>query len=299
MAEEVEISSFDLRYEGYRMKSAGAERALLVSILENGIRYPLQGVTTNDGRILLDCFKRYRCARRLDIRIVPYSALSSDEASGIIELIRISNAKSLSILEQAKLIDELKSVHKMSVSEIAALIEKSKGWVGMRIGILGQMSACVMDRIFSGQFPVYAYMYTLRPFIRMNGSNSKEIETFVSSVAGKNLSIRDIEILAHGYFKGSDEFREQLKSGNIAWGLKRLKETSANTTDCTEIEGGMLRDLEVTLKYMERVTYKSRDKRYKSNAFFAQANLLAGGILSKVDIFSKALKDFHDRSGKT
>jgi hypothetical protein len=299
MAEEVEISSLDLRYEGYRMKSAGAERALLVSILENGIRDPLQGVTTNDGRILLDGFKRYRCARRLDIRMVPYSALSGDEASGIIELIRISNAKSLTILEQAKLIDELKSVHKMSVSEIAALIEKSKGWVGMRIGILGQMSACVMDRIFSGQFPVYAYMYTLRPFIRMNGSNSKEIETFVSSVSGKNLSIRDIEILAHGYFKGPDEFREQIKSGNIAWGLNRLKETSANTTDCTEIERGMLRDLEITLKYMQRVTYKSRDKRYKSNAFFAQANLLAGGILSKVDMFSKALKDFHDRSGKT
>jgi hypothetical protein len=230
---------------------------------------------------------------------VPYSALSGDEASGIIELIRISNAKSLTILEQAKLIDELKSVHKMSVSEIAALVEKSKGWVGMRIGMLGQMSACVLDRIFSGQFPVYAYMYTLRPFIRMNGIDSKEIDTFVESVAGKNLSIRDIEILAHGYFKGPDEFREQIKSGNIAWGLNRLKETSANTTDCTEIERGMLRDLEITLKYMQRVTYKSRDKRYKSNAFFAQANLLSGGILSKVDIFSKALKDFHDRSGKT
>ncbi len=131
MIEKVEISSFDLRYEGYRMKSPGAERVLIASILENGIRDPLQGVTTKDGRILLDGFKRYRCAKRLDIRIVPYSALSGDEASGIIELIRISNAKSLSILEQAKLIDELKSVYKMSVSEIATLIEKSKGWVGM------------------------------------------------------------------------------------------------------------------------------------------------------------------------
>ncbi len=299
MVEQVEISSLDLRYESYRMKHPGAEKGLLFSILENGIRDPLQGVTTKDGRILLDGFKRYRCAKRLDIGIVPYSALSSDEASGIIELIRISNAKSLSILEQAKLIDELKSVHKMSVSEIAALIEKSKGWVGMRVGIIGQMSECVMNRIFSGQFPVYAYMYTLRPFIRMNGINRKEIDAFVNSVAGKNLSIRDIEILAHGYFKGSDEFRQQIKSGNISWGLSRLKKISANTPNCTEIERGMLRDLEITLKYMQRVTYKSRETRYKSNAFFAQANLLAGGILSKMDIFSKAVKEFHDRSGKT
>jgi hypothetical protein len=225
--------------------------------------------------------------------------MGTDEVLGIIELIRISNAKSLSILEQARFVDELKSVHKMSTAEIAALLERSKAWVSVRSGIIHEMSDHVLGEIFKGRFPVYAYMYTLRPFIRINGINSKEIDTFVHSVAGKNLSIRDIEILAHGYFKGPDEFREQIKSGNISWGLNRLKETSANTTDCTETERGMLRDLEITLKYMQRVTYKSRDKRYKSNVFFAQANLLAGGILSKVDMFSKALKDFHDRSGKT
>jgi hypothetical protein len=30
-----------------------------------------------------------------------------------------------------------------------------------------------MRKLFSGQFPVYAYMYSLRPFIRMNGINKK------------------------------------------------------------------------------------------------------------------------------
>jgi len=281
------------------MKSPGAERALLMSIMEKGIRNPLQGVDTKEARILLDGFKRLRCAQKLGIGTAPYASMGTDEVLGIIELIRISNAKSLSILEQARFVDELKSVYKMSTAEIAALLERSKAWVSVRSGIIHEMSDYVLAEIFKGRFAVYAYMYTLRPFIRINGINSKEIDTFVHSVAGKNLSIRDIEILAHGYFKGPDEFREQIKSGNISWGLNRLKETSANTTDCTEIERRMLRDLEITLKYMQRVTYKSRDKRYKSNTFFAQANLLSGGILSKVDIFSKAVKDFHDRSGKT
>ena len=103
-----------------------------MSILEKGIRDPLQGIDTNQSRILLDGFKRYRCAKKLQIGIVPYCSLSSDEATGIIELIRMSNATSLSILEQAKLIDELKSVHHLSVSEIARLVDKSKGWVGKR-----------------------------------------------------------------------------------------------------------------------------------------------------------------------
>jgi hypothetical protein len=210
MVEQVEISSFDLRYQGCRMRCPGAEKALLLSILDKGIRDPLQGIDTEQCRILLDGFKRYRCANKLGIGIVPYSSLSSDEATGIIELIRMSNATSLSILEQAKLIDELKSVHHMSVSEIARLVDKSKGWVGMRVGIIGQMSPLVTSKIFGGKFPVYAYMYTLRPFIRMNGINKKEIDEFVGSVAGKKLSIRDIELLAHGYFKGSDQLREQI-----------------------------------------------------------------------------------------
>lgn len=298
MVEQVEISSLDLRYQDCRMRCSGAEKALLLSILDKGIRDPLQGIDTEQCRILLDGFKRYRCANKLGIGIVPYSSLSSDEATGIIELIRMSNATSLSILEQAKLIDELKSVHHMSVSEIARLVDKSKGWVGMRVGIIGQMSPLVMSKIFGGKFPVYAYMYTLRPFIRMNGINKNEIDEFVGSVAGKKLSIRDIELLAHGFFKGSDELRRQIKSGNILWALSRLKDTSANAGDCTELERQTLRDLEITQKYMQRVTYKSFDKRLKNNTFFAQANLLTGGILRQLDAFTQAIRQFYDRSGQ-
>ena len=89
MVEQVEVSSFDLRYQGCRMRCPGAERALLLSILEKGIRDPLQGVNTEQSRILLDGFKRYRCAKKLSIGIVPYRSLGRDEACGIIELIRI------------------------------------------------------------------------------------------------------------------------------------------------------------------------------------------------------------------
>ena len=296
MVEQVEITSLDLRYQGFRMRCPGAEKALLLSILEKGIRDPLCGIDTQPSPILLDGFKRYRCAKKLGLCIVPYRSLGSDEVSGIIELIRMSNATSLGILEQAKLMDELKSVHHMSVSEIARLMDKSKGWVGMRVGLIGQMSPLVMDKIFDGEFPVYAYMYTLRPFIRMNGVNKKEIDEFVGSVAGKRLSIRDIEILAHGYFKGGDELRKQIKDGDILWALSRLKQTSSNACGCTELERQMLKDLEVTQKYMQRITCKIEDKRFTTSGFFAQANLLSGGIVRQLGPFTEAIRQFSDRS---
>lgn len=298
MAEQVEIAGLDLRYEGFRMKSPGAEKALLLSILEKGIRDPLQGVDTKDARILLDGFKRFRCAQKLGIGRAPYVSMGADEVLGIIELIRISNARSLSILEQARFVDELKSVHKMSTAEIADLLERSKSWVSVRTGIIAEMSDYILDQIFKCRFPVYSYMYTLRPFMRINGIQTEDLDGFVRSVAGKKLSLRSIEVLANGYFKGPEALREQIRSGHIIWALGHLKETHPSAQGCSPMESAMIRDLEIVLKYMQRVTAKTRNPKLKTRAFFAQANLLTGGILRQTDSFLEAIKAFHDRTGQ-
>ena len=293
---QVEISSFDLRYERCRLKSSVAEKTLLSSILDHGVRDPLQGVESEGGcRILLDGFKRYRVAKKLSIGIVPYHCLGEDEVLGIIALLRAANARSLSILEQARLIDELSSIHKMSVSQIATVLEKSKGWVGMRVGLIGQMSPAIMDKVFSGQFPVYSYMYTIRSFIRMNGISKQDVDVFVKSVAGKGLSIRDIEMLANGYFKGGEDLRRQIRNGNIRWGLSRLKDNTV-ATECTQVEQRMLKDLEIMQKYMHRVINRSKDDRYKTGSFYAQAELLTGAIVRQMNLLSRSVKELHDKS---
>jgi hypothetical protein len=299
MVDQVEISSIDLRYEGYRLRSVGAEKALLLSISAQGIREPLAGVDKAGERILLDGFKRLRCAIKLNIGIVPYLSLADDEPCGIIELMRISNAKSLSILEQARLIDELINVHQMGNAEIATLLERSKAWVSVRSGIISQMSSNVMSQIFNGKFPVYSFMYTLRQFMRLNGVKKAEIDEFVNAVAGKHLSTRDIDLLAHAYFKGSDEFREQIKNGNLSWGLTRLKQSYQPGAECTEREQQVLKALEITQKYMRRLILICNDTRLKTNTFYAQANLLSGGILRQLDAFAQAIRQFYDRSGQT
>jgi hypothetical protein len=135
--------------------------------------------------------------------------------------------------------------------------------------------------------------------MRMNGIKKEEVDEFVASVSDKGLSLRDIEVLANGYFKGGQDIREQIKSGNIAWGLSRLKHSSVEPTDCTQIERRMLTDLEITQKYMQRVINKSQDDRFKNASFFAQAHLISGGILRQLEIFSKAVEVFHDQCGQT
>ena len=298
MEREAELSTFDLRYESYRMKNPALEARVLASIAERGIEEPLEGVDAAGSRILLNGFKRFRCARKLKIGIVPYSSLGEDEVMGILDLMRVSKNKSLSILEEARFIEDLKNLHKMSLAEIAEKLSRGKSWVSMRLGLIAEMPETVQEKIFSGAFPVYSYMYTLRQFMRMNGIQKKDVEAFVEAVSGKKLSVRDIEQLAHGFFRGPDSFRKEILSGNIGLPLGKMKQVPQNPEGCSEFERVMLKDLELTQKYMFRVMGKSLDPRLKTRVFHAQANLLTAGLLSKVGAFSKTMRELYDRSGQ-
>ena len=198
-AREVELSQLDLRYEGYRMKNPALEEGLLGSISQRGFEAPLEGVEVEEVSILLNGFKRYRCARKLQLRMAPYVSLGQDEVSGIVNLLRIANAKALGILEQAAFIDELKNTRHLSLADIAEQLSRSKSWVSMRVGLIAEMSATVRALLFSGAFPAYSYLYILRRFMRMNGVTGEQVDQFVTAVSGKKLSVREIEQLAHGF----------------------------------------------------------------------------------------------------
>ena len=298
MANEVDLASLDLRYEGFRLKQPALEARLLSLIAQRGIEEPLEGVQAQEAKVLLNGFKRYRCARHLRLATVPYSSLGPDEATAILGLLKLSNNRALSILEQAAFIAELKHVRRLNVAEIAAELSRSKSWVSMRLGLFGEMSPQVRQQLFAGAFPVYAYMYTLRQFMRMNGVKASQIEEFVLATSGHGLSVRDVEQLAHGFFRGPESFRQEILKGNLALPLKQMRQVPQSPDGCSEFERVLLGDLELTQKYMQRVMGKSQDRRLESRAFHAQSHLLTAGILSRSPAFFHTLKQLHDRNGQ-
>jgi hypothetical protein len=186
----------------------------------------------------------------------------------------------------------------MSLADIAETLSRSKAWVSMRLGLLREMGQTIRERIFSGAFPVYSYMYTLRQFMRMNGVQRKEVEEFVAAVAGKRLSVREIEQLAHGYFRGPEWFQREVQGGNLALALERMKRVPEAPDGSNEFERVLLRDLEIVGKYMQRTAQKSQDPRIQTRAFCAQANLVLAGILSRLSAFAQAMRSLHDRTGQ-
>jgi len=296
--ESVELSSLNLRYETYRLRDDAREARLLASIAERGIEEPLEGVDTPNDRFLLDGFKRRRCAEKLGLHCVPYVSLGEEEASGIITLMRAAPNSSLQILEQARFVVELLTIHGMSVADVAESLSRSKGWVCMRRTLMAQMSDATRQILFRGAFPVYSYMYTLRPFMRMNSVTSSDLERFIELAAGKRLSVRDIELLADGYFRGPDSLRSAIAEGKLNWSLDQMKNVPDDPDGCSDFERVLLKELQSLGKSMQRVALKCQDRRLASRPFYAQANLLTAGLLSNLDTFQERMKAFHDRSGQ-
>ena len=68
---------------------------------------------------------------------MPYVSLGEEEAAGILNLMRASTDKALGILEQARFLVDLLSIHGMSVAEVAQTLSRSKGWVEHAAGSAG------------------------------------------------------------------------------------------------------------------------------------------------------------------
>jgi predicted transcriptional regulator len=246
MVRDIELSSLDLRYEGFRLKEPAVEGRLLASIAQRGIDEPLEGVEVQEVKILLNGFKRLRCARKLCLATVPYGSLGQDEVEGIVSLLRTSHKRVLSILEEAAFVTELKNTRQMNVAQIASELSRSKAWVNVRLGLLIGMSEKVRQKLFSGAFPVYAYMNPLRHCMRITGVTQAQVDEFVLALSGHGLSVREVEKLAHACFRGPDSLRQEILKGNFALPLQQMQQAAKSCPECSDFERILLEDLEKT-----------------------------------------------------
>lgn len=282
---QVECESISRKFEGLRLKNGADENDLLGSIQKEGILQPLGCVLEEGGSVvLLDGFKRLRSALKLRIPTVPITCLGVDEVHGVCELLFQSNEKTLNILEQAAFCDHLHLHHKIGVVAIADRLKKSPAWVSVRLGMLNDMSPEIKQALFQGRFPVRSYMYTLKPFTRVNKIAKRDVDDFVRCVGGKALSTRDIERLAVGFFKGGENLKHQIKDGNIPWTLKQLKASRIQTEsgESSAVETTFLRDLEVLRQCIHGLILATADPQLKDTAFFEKARCVMGEIFEQI-----------------
>lgn len=301
----LEMGAINLKYEKMRLRDERREEILLSRISQRGLEEPLEGIilsTAGNEAILLDGFKRFRCAKRLNLGMVPWSTIADSEADGITSILMRSNSYTLHFLEQARLVDELKQHFQMTVGEIANRLSRSVSWVSVRLGLLAEMSPKVREFVFTGKFPARTYLYTVRHFTRVKRISPRQAEEFIEACAGRKLSTRQLEILARGYFEGRSRIREEIRNGHFDWSLKELRGVMTHddprSARLSDVEAGLIRDLDMVSRALGRILLKSRGADISSAAFCAEAELFCGGLLSRFDLYKESIEGIYAQCRK-
>lgn len=299
--ETIELAALDIRLEHTRHKDIDAERRLLSSIMARDIQDPLQVSACGDADVyvLLDGFKRYRCAKKLHISMVPVRCIAQDVPQGVMTLLRHTSAGTLSIMEQAALIEELHKRYSLSIYDIALRLERSPSWVSMRLGIVEQLSDVVRTKIMSGAFPARAYMYGIKGFTRVNSISQELVDAFVTAVSGKGLSTRNLSTLSHAYFTGGPALRQLISEGDVRRALAMVTADAPLKNDGPrdDTSQGIARELKIVALAMGRIIAGGRQAPVNTASLCQYVNLWSDTILKRLEAFSTMIKELYDRSG--
>lgn len=298
--ELIETGSIDLRLAHTRHRDAAAEKRLLSSIQERDILDPLMVVrSTGDAScILLDGFKRYRCAGKLGTTMVPVEYIGDNVIVGILTLLRRQESRGTSAMEQAALIEELHQQYGMSIYDIAASLCRSPSWVSMRLGMLDELSSLVRGKIMSGAFPARAYLYGLKGFTRVNRIPMEEVDACVNALSGKHLSTRDLFILSRAYFNGGESVQRLIVDGDVHRALRVLKSSvSAPDHEVSVTERTFLEFLMDASAAMKQVLYHTRHIQGMSAEFSNHVNLWCSSIMNIMQSFQSIITELYERTG--
>jgi ParB/RepB/Spo0J family partition protein len=299
--ETIELKFLDLRLEQTRTRNSAVEQALMQSIAQHGILDPLYvaGGAHEQEYILLDGFKRYRCARKLGMGMAPSQCIAGDLATGILTVIRRGDYDSgVTALEQAALIEELHQRCGLTIYDIAVQLDRSPSWVSMRLGMLEDLSDFVREKIMSGEFPARAYLYGIKGFTRVNKIGTQQVDTFVGAVSGQGLSTRELFVLSRAYFSGGEAIRRLIGEGKIIRALRLLMEDSQGVDDTalSERERQFIKDLSEISSGMNCIIANAAGMGEGSSSFILYVNLWCSAILRRQEEFSTIIKELYDRS---
>jgi ParB/RepB/Spo0J family partition protein len=298
----LELKTLDTSLEHTRTRNSTTERNLLASITEHDIMDPIQVVSCekNSTYVILDGFKRYRCALKLKLSTVPAELIANDPVQGILIFIRRQQNTGLNILDQAALVEELHIKYHLSIYDIAVKLDRSPSWVSLRLGMLKDLSPLVKRKIMSGAFPARVYLYSIKGFTRVNRVPSERVDTFVKAVSGKRIGTRDLTILSEAFFSGSKATENLLFEGKIREALELIKNVPAEVAADNQInhfQRSVLQCLKNITSDMFSLVRNSSKITYENQLFSRDVHIWSSAVQKYLNIFTSTIKELYDRSG--
>lgn len=155
---DISLSKIKDLYGQFRIVNPALDFVMLKSMEKYGQLSPVVVCKAkNDEYELIDGFKRFRAARKLNKKCIKAKVLNLGPHAGKAAILQLNWAgKSISDMEEAMVVHSLFREDGLQQVEIAALLNRHKSWVCRRISLIEQLSDEVKESIKLGLIKVSA-----------------------------------------------------------------------------------------------------------------------------------------------
>lgn len=199
----IAIKSINTRYSSMRLITPVQVQSMVCSMEKNGQLQPViirQEGTQNE---LIDGFKRYYAAERLQIENLEARIIDVPPILGKAMILSYNKTSgSLIDYEEGLVIQNLKTQHLMNQKEISELLDHSTTWVCRRLSLVEKLVPSVQDALRMGQITGGH----ARELVKLPRGNQQE---FTLCLIANNLTTAQTSMLVSIYLESGT--KEQLK----------------------------------------------------------------------------------------
>jgi hypothetical protein len=206
---ELDLHSLELDYGRLRAKRPIAEKRLLTSLGEYGQQNPVIVVAGEKaGRyVVIDGHKRVRALAKLRADVVKAVVWEMSPSEGLLAAYQMASGCGWNAVEEGWLLWELVRVAGLSESEAGRRLERSKGWVSGRLGLVEMLPEAVLEGVRSGKIGAYTATRHLLPFAR---ANAGDCENLAVKIIENGFRSREVETLCRYYGSAGREGRRRM-----------------------------------------------------------------------------------------
>ncbi len=220
---ELNLSALDLRHGRIRTRRPVSERRLLVSLGEVGQQSPVVVVAAPEaGRyVVIDGHKRVRALERLKADVVKAVVWEMSAGEALVASYQLASGSGWNAVEEGLLIWELVRVEGLSETEAGRRLDRSKGWVSGRLGLVEVLPEAVLEGVRSGEIGAYTATRHLLAFAR---ANAVDCESLAVKIVENGLRSREVETLCRYYSSAGRDGRRRMLEDPARF-LKALEST--------------------------------------------------------------------------
>ena len=264
---DIDIHLLDLRYAHTRIKNTKSMRRMQNSITCYGQIVPALAIPEGSKFILVDGYLRLNALKACGYDCIKLQVLEESEADSLLILLAKNNDRPWEVVEQAAIIQELRTRFNYSFGDMAQRLGKDKSWVKRRFDLVESLPGEIRRAVMSGNVSSWSASHVLVPLSRVNEKDAVDLTT---SLLKDPLSTRELARLYKHYKKSNRLVRDRIVADPSLFAKTiRQQDQERHAKQISDgPEGKWLKDINIVCHILKRLVNTAEYVFYPAQDLF-------------------------------